>query len=95
MARASTPSGPFTDISDHPIFDPGYPIIDANVFAEDGRYYLYYSRCCYEHKVDGLEESWIYGVELAPDFSGVKGEPVLLLRPEQEWEGGGYRPALE
>ena len=68
VARASTPSGPFTDISDHPIFDPGYPIIDANVFAEDGRYYLYYSRCCYEHKVDGLEESWIYGVELAPDF---------------------------
>lgn len=44
-------------------------------------------RCCYEHKVDGLEESWIYGVDLAPDFSGVKGEPVLLLRPEQEWEG--------
>lgn len=87
VARASTPSGPFTDISDHPIFDPGYPIIDANVFAEDGRYYLYYSRCCYEHKVDGLEESWIYGVELAPNFSGVKGEPVLLLRPEQEWEG--------
>ena len=68
VARASTPSAPFTDISDHPIFDPGYPIIDANVFAEDGRYYLYYSRCCYEHKVDGLEESWIYGVELAPDF---------------------------
>ena len=80
VARASTPSGPFTDISDHPIFDPGYPIIDANVFAEDGRYYLYYSRCCYEHKVDGLEESWIYGVELAPDFSGVKGEMCIRDR---------------
>ena len=37
--------------------------------------------------LDGLEESWIYGVELKPDFSGIIGEPVLLLRPEQPWEG--------
>lgn len=87
VAVADTPVGPFEDMADRPIFDPGYPIIDANVYAEDGRFYLFYSRCCYEHSVDGLEESWIYGVELRPDFSGVVGEPVLLLRPEQEWEG--------
>ena len=37
--------------------------------------------------MDGLEESWIYGVELKPDFSGIIGEPALLLRPEQPWEG--------
>ena len=86
-AVADTPVGPFVEVSDRPIFDPGYPIIDANLYQEGGRYYLYYSRCCYEHNVDGLEESWIYGVELKPDFSGVIGEPVLLLRPEQPWEG--------
>ena len=86
-AVADTPVGPFTEVSDRPVFDPGYPIIDANLYREDGRYYLYYSRCCYEHKVDGLEESWIYGVELKPDFSGIIGEPALLLRPEQPWEG--------
>lgn len=87
VAVADDPAGPFADMADKPIFDPGYPIIDADVYTEDGRYYLYYSRCCYEHNVDGLEESWIYGVELKPDFTGVIGEPVLLLRPEQEWEG--------
>ena len=86
-AVADTPVGPFTEVSDRPVFDPGYPIINANLYREDGRYYLYYSRCCYEHKVDGLEESWIYGVELKPDFSGIIGEPALLLRPEQPWEG--------
>ena len=86
-AVSDTPEGPFEDISDKPIFDPGYPIIDANVLHEDGRFYLYYSRCCYEHNIDGLEESWIYGVELKPDFSGVIGEPKLLMRPCQEWEG--------
>ena len=42
---------------------------------------------------DEIEESWIYGVELKPDFSGVIGEPVALLCPPQtmddpqaEWE---------
>jgi len=87
VAVADTPIGPFVDLSDRPIFDPGYPIIDANLYQEDGRYYLYYSRCCYEHSINGLEESWIYGVELKPDFTGVIREPVLLLRPEQPWEG--------
>lgn len=87
VAVSDAPEGPFTDLTDHPIFDPGYPIIDANVYEESGRYFLYYSRCCYEHPVGDLEESWIYGVELKPDFSGVVGDPVLLLRPEQEWEG--------
>lgn len=108
VAVSDSPEGPFRDISDRPLFDPGYPVIDANVLADDdGRYYLYYSRCCYKHPVeseisewargqglfDEIEESWIYGVELSPDFSSVTGEPVLLLRPpvtmddvQAEWE---------
>lgn len=108
VAVSDKPTGPFIDMSDRPLFDPGYPIIDANVyFAEDGKAYLYYSRCCYKHAVasevadwarrrewfDEIEESWVYGIELAPDFSGIIGEPVLLLRPpvkmndaQAEWE---------
>src|SRR5690606_18557546 len=108
VAVSDKPAGPFTDMRDKPIFDPGYPIIDANVlFAADGKTYLYYSRCCYKHPVesevadwakkkgwfDEIEESWVYGVEMKPDFSGIIGEPVLLLRPpvkmndqQSEWE---------
>lgn len=96
VAVADNPEGPFRDIRNAPVFDPGYPIIDANVFFEkDGKAYLYYSRCCYKHPVESeiadwamekgwyeeIEESWVYGVELTPDFSGVTGEPKLLLRP--------------
>ncbi len=96
VAVAEKPTGPFIDLEPKPLFDPGYPIIDANVFFnEDGRAYLYYSRCCYKHPVQSqiatwakqkgwfkeIEESWVYGVELQPDFGGVIGEPVLLLRP--------------
>ena len=108
IAVADKPEGPFMDLSDKPLFDPGYPIIDANVFFDtNGRIYLYYSRCCYKHGVESeiatlakqkgwfkeIEESWVYGIELKPDFSGVIGEPVLLLRPpvslsdkQAEWE---------
>ncbi len=108
VAVSDSPAGPFRDMHDRPIFDPGYPIIDANVLWDDnGRVYLYYSRCCYEHNVeselsawarekgmfDSIEESWVYGVEMKPDFSGVIGEPVVLLTPpstmsdpQTEWE---------
>lgn len=108
VAVADKPTGPFIDLFNRPIFDPGYPIIDANVFFDDdGKSYLYYSRAAYKHPVksevaawaknkgwyDEIEESWVYGVQLKPDFSGVIGEPVLLLRPpvsmsdkQAEWE---------
>lgn len=105
VAISDSPAGPFTDMKNAPIFDPGYPIIDANVLFENGKTYLYYSRCCYKHPVKSevaewakkkgwyieIEESWVYGVELKPDLSGVIGKPVLLLRPpvkmaKEEWE---------
>lgn len=106
VAVSDQPTGPFVEMSDKPIFDPGYPIIDGNLLIEDGHVYLYYSRCCYKHaveselatqlkeqgKYDEIEESWIYGVEIKPDFSGAIGEPVALLFPPtqlndpQSWE---------
>jgi beta-xylosidase len=107
VAVSDHPTGRYTDLFNRPIFDPGYPIIDANILFEDDKVYLYYSRVCYKHPVeseladwarskglfDEIEESWIYGVELKPDFSDVIGEPKLLLRPpvslddeQAEWE---------
>ncbi len=108
VAVADKPTGPFIDLANQPVFDPGYPILDANVFFDtDGKIYLYYSRACYKHPVESeiadwarekgwfkeIEESWVYGVQLKPDFSGVIGEPVLVLRPpvhlndkQAEWE---------
>jgi beta-xylosidase len=107
VAVSDSPTGPFTDLLNRPIFDPGYPVIDGNLLFEDGRIYLYYSRCCYKHPVESevadwarvkglfneIEESWVYGVEMKPDFSGIIGEPQLLLQPpvsmvdpQSEWE---------
>jgi beta-xylosidase len=107
VAVSDSPGGPYEDLYERPIFDPGYPVIDGNLIFEDGKIFLYYSRCCYKHPVDSevaewareksmfeeIEESWIYGVEMKPDFSGIIGEPELLLRPpvsmddpQAEWE---------
>ena len=108
VAVADKPTGPFIDLNNQPIFDPGYPTIDADVFFDsNGKAYLYYSRVAYKHPVESeiadwarkkgwyteIEESWVYGVELKRDFSGVTGEPVLLLRPpvsldnkQSDWE---------
>ncbi len=35
VAVSDYPIGPFTDLNNSPVFDPGYPIIDANVWFED------------------------------------------------------------
>lgn len=107
VAVSDSPTDPYEDLYSRPIFDPGYPVIDGNLLFEDGKVYLYYSRVCYKNPVeseiaewakekgmfDEIEESWIYGVEMKPDFSGINGEPVLLLRPpltmddeQAEWE---------
>ena len=96
VAVADKPTGPFIDLAKKPVFDPGYPVIDANVFFDKGgKMYLYFSRCCYKHAVKSevadwakkkgwfqeIEESWVYGIELKSDFSGTIGKPQLLLRP--------------
>ena len=47
VAVSESPTGPFIEVSDKPLFDPGYPIIDANILKHNDKTYLYYSRCCY------------------------------------------------
>ena len=107
VAVSDMPTGPYRALYNRPIFDPGYPVIDGNLLFEKGNVFLYYSRCCYKHPVESevavwarkkglfneIEESWVYGVQMKPDFSGVIGEPQLLLQPpalmndqQAEWE---------
>lgn len=87
LAVSDSPVGPFADIANEPYLDFGYAMIDANVLIlENGEKYLYYSRDGSDNLVDGNCESQIWGVKLKDDFSGADGEPVLLLRPDCEWE---------
>lgn len=54
LAVSEDPAGPFKDIKNEPLFDPGYAVIDGNLlFAPDGSKYLYFSRDCSEN-TDGV-----------------------------------------
>ena len=87
VARSDSPLGPFKDVVNSPMFDCGFPMIDADVFLDlDGKKYITCSRCCYKNKVGAYEESHIYGAELNDDMVSLKSDLVLLLRPEQDWE---------
>lgn len=90
VAVSKSPSGPFRNITDRPIdyypFDENYidrdtfkkgvyiSCIDADLFFEEDRIYMYFSRCCYKdaiydenyHKF--IEESNIKMVELDSSF---------------------------
>ncbi len=87
IAFASSPEGPFEDPLGRPLMDFGYATIDATLTWDDeGKPYLIYVRDCSENIVGGHGESQIWGIALADDLLSVKGEPVLLLRPEGDWE---------
>ena len=87
VAVADSPSGPFSDVFNHPMFDFGYAAIDGHVLIDDdGHKYFYYSRDCSENIVDGRHESHLYVAELNVDLVSLTGEPLLITKPEQEWE---------
>ena len=90
VAVADSPLGPFEDVTNSPLFDPGYATIDGHVFIDDdGKKYLYYARDCSENIIEGRHESHLYVVELGDDLVSLKGEPVWLTQPEQAWETSG------
>ena len=87
VAVSDSPKGPFINPTNKPLFDFGHAAIDANVlFDDDGKKYLYYSKDSSENVIEGRHESHIYGIELSDDLLSVKGDPVPLTKPEQEWE---------
>ena len=62
VAVSDRPDGGFQDIGNQPIFDPGYPIIDADVYREAGRFFFFFFRFFFVHLIYGLVGSWVYCV---------------------------------
>ena len=87
VATADSPRGPFVDVFNRPMFDFGYAAIDGHVLLDDdGSKYFYYSRDCSENVVEGRHESHLYVAKLNDDLVSLKGEPLLITEPEQDWE---------
>ena len=87
VATADSPAGPFVDVFNRPMFDFGYAAIDGHVLIDDdGLKYFYYARDCSENVVDGRHESHLYVANLNDDLVSLDGEPLLITKPEQDWE---------
>ncbi len=86
LAVADAPEGPFVDVKEGPLFDPGYACIDATFLFDGGRAYLYYVRDCSENIINGIHTSQIYGGEVTEDLLTFKEAPVRLTTPDLPWE---------
>lgn len=88
VAIADSPMGPFVDVNaGKPMFDFGYAVIDATVFADDdGQHYIYYVRDCWDNVVDGVHTSQIYCARLDETLTKITSEPVLVATPQKPWE---------
>ncbi|MEZ4703297.1 MAG: glycoside hydrolase family 43 protein [Rhodothermales bacterium] len=89
IAVADRPEGPFEDLYS-PLFDPGYSMIDAHLFIDDGKPYLFFEMVGLVGSL-GNDKGYLWGVimgvELSEDLSRPLTEPKLCLYPTQEWEG--------
>ena len=86
IAVCDTPNGKFKPLFKQPFYSPDYSVIDASLFFDDGRVYMYYSKDNSTNYVDGKRTSQTWGIELEKDLSGTIGEPVLISTPYQSWE---------
>ncbi len=86
VAVADRPEGPFIDVTDGPMFDFGYAAIDGHVFCDGKEKYLFFSRDCSQHFVEGRRESHILAVRLDDSLTRTVGEPVFISAPDCPWE---------
>lgn len=93
VAVADDPLGPFTDAEEGPMFDFGYAAIDGHVLRDGNENYLFFSRDCSQHIVEGRHESHILAVRLDDTLTRVTGSPVPIIKPDRPWETvtGDYR----
>ena len=86
VAASDSPEGPFVDVTDGPMFDFGYAAIDGHVVRDESGNYLFFSRDCSQHIVDGRRESRILAVRLDDSLTRTVGEPIPIIFPDCPWE---------
>lgn len=87
VAVCDTPDGTFKPITDTPLLNFSYSVIDLSFFEDDdGKTYIFYSKDCSTNKIGSKKVSQSFGIEVSNDFTKLIGEPVLCSEPTQAWE---------
>jgi GH43 family beta-xylosidase len=87
IARSDNPLGPFINWSEPFFQSDNFSYIDANLFFDADKFYMYYVKDCSTNIINGKHISQIYVAQLDNDLKGLLGNPQLILSPDQAWEG--------
>ena len=87
VAVCDTPDGTFKPITEKPLLNFNYSVIDLSFFLDDdGRTYIFYSKDCSTNKVNGKGTSQTWAVEVSNDFTQLLCDPVFISTPQESWE---------
>jgi beta-xylosidase len=86
IARSDSPLGPFINYSEPFLNGDNFSYIDADLFFDEGKIYMYYVKDCSENIINGKHTSQIFVVQLDNTLKDFEGSPVLALQPDQTWE---------
>ncbi len=87
IARSDNPIGPFINWSEPFFQSDNFSYIDADLFLDADKIYMYYVKDCSTNVINGKHVSQIFAVELDSDLKGILGNPQLIISPDQTWEG--------
>ncbi|MCW1300822.1 MAG: glycoside hydrolase family 43 protein [Nitrososphaeria archaeon] len=88
LAVSEDPLGPFKNIK-APLFESnGFSWIDGHIFIDnDQTPYLFFVKDCSENVINGKHVSQIYVQKMSKDLLNLSGSPIMILEPNQQWEG--------
>lgn len=87
VAVCDTPDGTFEPVTEQPLLNFSYSVIDLSFFLDDdGRTYIFYSKDNSTNRIGDNKVSQSYGVEVSNDFKRLLCAPVLISTPTEDWE---------
>ena len=89
IAQSDSPLGPYLNWSEPFLSNDQYSYIDADLFIDGDKVYLYFVKDCSENIINGKHVSQVYVCELSYNLMEFTGYPKLILTPDQTWEGAG------
>lgn len=87
IAQSNSPLGPFINWSTPFFQEDQYSYIDADLFIDGDKLYLFFVKDCSANIIGGKHVSQIYVSEINPNLLELVGSPKLILSPDQAWEG--------
>ncbi len=91
IAKSSDPLGPFINVK-APLFENDLECIDGHLFIDDDKsVYVFYTKDCSSHKVNGYPTSESYVRSINLNYMAM-GTECLVATPYQEWEKQSSNP---